>query len=195
MTRMRERLTVLGFAAFVLLAIVGTAFALGYILGKLRSRRKQPVLAAAADDSIFDSNTWDVARNLVIFMAVVFWLATVYWVYKDARRRIEDPWLVAMATLLGAVPPFLGPLIYMLFRPPEYLEDVRERELEMLAIEERLRRARPPLPGLPRRGRAAYLVCPVCTTRLSSRAASARRRSSRSGRCARTARRRSRRAS
>ncbi len=35
MTRMRERLTVLGFAAFVLLAIVGTAFALGYILGKL----------------------------------------------------------------------------------------------------------------------------------------------------------------
>ena len=79
-----------------------------------------------------------VARNLVVFFAVVFWLATVYWVYKDARRRIEDPWLVAMATLLGAVPPFLGPLIYMLFRPPEYLEDVRERELEMLAIEERL---------------------------------------------------------
>ena len=35
MTRMRDRLTVLGFAAFVLLALVGTAFALGYILGKL----------------------------------------------------------------------------------------------------------------------------------------------------------------
>jgi hypothetical protein len=33
--RARERLTVLGFAAFVLLAIVGTAFAVGYILGKL----------------------------------------------------------------------------------------------------------------------------------------------------------------
>ena len=32
---MRERVTVLGFAVFVLLAIVGTAFALGYILGKL----------------------------------------------------------------------------------------------------------------------------------------------------------------
>ena len=35
MTRMRERLTVFGFAAVVLLAIVGSAFALGYILGKL----------------------------------------------------------------------------------------------------------------------------------------------------------------
>ena len=34
-TRMRERLTVFGFATFVLLAIVGSAFALGYILGKL----------------------------------------------------------------------------------------------------------------------------------------------------------------
>jgi hypothetical protein len=35
MTRMRERVTVLGFATLVLLAIVGSAFALGYILGKL----------------------------------------------------------------------------------------------------------------------------------------------------------------
>jgi hypothetical protein len=34
-TRARDRLTVLGFAAFVLIAIVGTAFAVGYILGKL----------------------------------------------------------------------------------------------------------------------------------------------------------------
>ncbi len=30
-----ERLTVLAFAALVLVAIVGTAFAVGYILGKL----------------------------------------------------------------------------------------------------------------------------------------------------------------
>ena len=34
-TRARERLAVLGFAAFVVLAIVGAAFAAGYILGKL----------------------------------------------------------------------------------------------------------------------------------------------------------------
>ena len=53
------------------------------------------MLAAAADDSLFDSNAFDVAKNLGIFLLVVFWLATVYWVYKDARRRIEDPWLVA----------------------------------------------------------------------------------------------------
>src|SRR5205085_12356045 len=89
-------------------------------------------------DDFFNSSTWLVIRNLALFFVVVFWLASAYWVYKDARRRIADPWLVGMATLLGLVPPFLGPLVYLLFRPPEYLEDVRERELELRAMEERL---------------------------------------------------------
>ena len=104
-------------------------------------------------NDFFDSGTWMVIRNLTIFFVAVFWLATAYWVYKDARRRIEDPWLVAMATVLGLVPPFVGPIIYLFFRPPEYIEDVRERELEIRAMEERLVEARPALPGLPRRGR------------------------------------------
>ena len=87
-----------------------------------------------------DSDLLIVARNLAIFFLAVFWVATIYWVYKDAKRRIEDPWMVAMATVLGAIPPFLGPIIYMFFRPPEYLEDVRERELEIRAMEQRLAR-------------------------------------------------------
>ena len=87
-----------------------------------------------------DSDLLTVARNLGIFFVVVFWVATVYWVYKDAKRRIDDPWMVVMATVLGAIPPFLGPIIYMFFRPPEYLEDVRERELEIRAMEQRLDR-------------------------------------------------------
>ena len=120
----------------------------------------------AADDSLFDSSAWDVARNVGLFLGLVFWAATAYWVYKDARRRIEDPWLVAMATLLGAIPPFLGPLIYMLFRPPEYLEDVRERELEILAIEEQLAERDLRCPVCKGTIDPSYLVCPVCTTRL-----------------------------
>ena len=120
----------------------------------------------AAADTILASSAVDAARNVAILLGVVFWLATVYWVYKDARRRIEDPWLVAMATVLGAIPPFLGPLIYMLFRPPEYLEDVRERELEMLAIEERLAEHDLRCPVCRGAVEASFLVCPVCTTRL-----------------------------
>ena len=101
--------------------------------------------------NFFNSGTWMVIRNLALLLVVIFWAATAYWVYKDARRRIEDPWLVAVSTAIGVVP-FIGPLIYMLFRPPEYLEDVRERELEIKAMEERLARR--------------DLHCPVCTTRL-----------------------------
>jgi hypothetical protein len=131
------------------------------------------VFLAASNDSLFSgfhdffhSGTWLVMRNLAIFFVVVFWLAIAYWVYKDARRRIEDPWLVAMATILGLVPPFLGAFIYMLFRPPEYLEDVRERELEIKAMEDRLARRDLRCPVCRSEVEASYLVCPVCTTKL-----------------------------
>ena len=118
----------------------------------------------AAD--FFHSDTWYVLRNLLIFFGVIFWLAIGYWVYKDARRRIEDPWLVAMATLLGLIPPFLGALVYMLFRPPEYLEDVRERDLEIQELEERLARYELRCPVCRAAVDQSYLVCPVCTTKL-----------------------------
>ena len=105
-------------------------------------------------------------RNLSFFFIAVFWLSIGFWVYKDARRRIEDPWLVVMATVLGLVPPFVGALVYMLFRPPEYLEDVRERELEIKAMEERLARGDLHCPVCRVEVEEEFLVCPVCTTRL-----------------------------
>jgi hypothetical protein len=113
----------------------------------------------------FHSGTWYVIRNLLIFFVVVFWLAVGFWVYKDAKRRIEDPWLIAMSTLLGLVPPFLGALVYMLFRPPEYLEDVRERELEIKEMEERLG-GFGRCPVCRAQVESSFLVCPVCTTKL-----------------------------
>jgi double zinc ribbon protein len=113
-----------------------------------------------------DSDFLIVARNLAIFFVLVFWVATIYWVYKDAKRRIEDPWMVAMATVLGAIPPFVGPIIYMFFRPPEYLEDVRERELEIKAMEQRLARRDLHCPVCRAEVEASFLVCPVCTTKL-----------------------------
>ena len=117
-------------------------------------------------DNFFDSGTWLVIRNLAIFFVVVFWLASAYWVFKDARRRIEDPWLVGMAVVLGLIPPFVGPLIYMLFRPPEYLEDVRERELEIKAMEKRLGARDQHCPVCRADVDEDFLVCPICTTKL-----------------------------
>ena len=127
-------------------------------------------LAASADDDVFggffDSATWLVIRNLSLFFLVDFWLAVGFWVYKDARRRIEDRVFLAMAIVLGLVPPFIGALVYMLFRPPEYLEDVRERELEIKAIEERLAGRDLRCPVCRADVDASFLVCPVCTTKL-----------------------------
>jgi hypothetical protein len=121
--------------------------------------------AFSGTKDFFDSGTWLVIRNLLIFFAVVFWLSVAYWVYKDARRRIEDPWLVATATVVGLVP-VVGPFIYMLFRPPEYLEDVRERELEIKAMEERLAKRDLHCPVCRSEVDASFLVCPICTTKL-----------------------------
>ena len=67
----------------------------------------------------------------------MIWLALVYWTYADARRRIEDPMLVGCATAASLFP-FIGTIVYLIVRPPEYLEDVRERELEIAAAEARL---------------------------------------------------------
>ncbi len=117
-------------------------------------------------NDFFNSGTWLVIRNLAIFFVAVFWLASAYWVYKDARRRIEDPWLVAMATLLGLLPPFIGPLVYLFFRPPEYLEDVRERALEIRAMEARLGRREVHCPVCRAEVEPEFLICPVCTTKL-----------------------------
>jgi RNA polymerase subunit RPABC4/transcription elongation factor Spt4 len=113
----------------------------------------------------FHSSTWYVIRNLGIFFVIVFWIATVYWVFKDARRRIEDTLLVWVVTAVGIVP-FIGPIIYMLFRPPEYLEDVRERELEIKAMEKRLGARDLRCPVCRAEVDEEFLVCPVCTTKL-----------------------------
>ena len=115
----------------------------------------------------FDQDFLIVARNLGLFFVVVFWIATAYWVFKDARRRIEDPWMVAMATILGAIPPFIGPIIYMFFRPPEYLDDKRERELEIKAMEKRLALRDLHCPVCRAEVDPSFLVCPVCTTKLT----------------------------
>ena len=112
------------------------------------------MIGAVTLASFLSSGTQHAILNGLVFFAFVLWLSLGYWTYKDARRRIEDPLLVGMATLLALVLPYLGPFIYMLFRPPEYLEDVRERELEIKAMEDRLSKR--------------DLHCPVCRSEVDS---------------------------
>jgi RNA polymerase subunit RPABC4/transcription elongation factor Spt4 len=83
------------------------------------------------------NSTLSLVVDLVLLFLVVIWLALVYWTFADARRRIADPMLVACATI-AALFPFIGSIVYLIVRPPEYLDDVHERELEIQAAEARL---------------------------------------------------------
>jgi hypothetical protein len=116
--------------------------------------------------SFIQTGTLHAILNGLGFFGFVLWLSLGYWTYKDARRRIADSMLVGLSTLVALVIPFVGPFIYMLFRPPEYLEDVRERELEIKAIEERISAADLRCPVCHAEVDSGYLVCPVCTTKL-----------------------------
>ena len=116
--------------------------------------------------SFLSSGTQHAILNGLAFFAFVLWLCLGFWTYKDAKRRIEDPLLIGMSVVLALVIPYLGPFVYMLFRPPEYLDDVRERELEIKAMEERLARRDLFCPVCRAEVDSTYLVCPVCTTKL-----------------------------
>jgi hypothetical protein len=95
-----------------------------------------------------NSSGLNLAVKLLILFLVVIWFALVYYTYADARRRIEDPMLIGCATAASLFP-FVGTVVYMIIRPPEYLDDVRERELEMQAAEARLHQM-------------GFFLCPHC---------------------------------
>src|SRR5580698_11231071 len=115
------------------------------------------------------SSALNLAVELVILFLVVIWLALIFWTYADARRRIADPMLVGCATLASLFP-FVGTIVYMILRPPEYLEDVRERELDLQAAEARLHELDHGLcPHCDYRIERDFIRCPSCLRKLKER--------------------------
>jgi hypothetical protein len=122
-----------------------------------------------------ESSGLNLAVDLLILFVVVLYLSLIYWTYADARRRIFDPMLVACATAASFFP-FVGTIIYMILRPPEYLEDVRERELETQAAEARLRQLDEALcPHCSYRVDSDFIRCPSCLRKLKERCTSCSR--------------------
>ena len=113
-----------------------------------------------------ESDLFSLVVNLVLLFLIVLWVALTWFTYADARRRISDPILVWCATAASLFP-FAGTIVYMIVRPPEYLEDARERELEIQAAEARLFTAGLAYcPKCDGEVRDDYLRCPACTTKL-----------------------------
>jgi Double zinc ribbon len=113
-----------------------------------------------------DSDELNLVVNLLILFLVVLWLALIAWTYFDARRRIEDPVLVASAAAASLFP-FVGTVVYSILRPPEFLEDKRERELEIRASEMRLRQLEEQsCPNCEFPVERSFLRCPNCKARI-----------------------------
>jgi hypothetical protein len=113
-----------------------------------------------------DGGALGLVINLLVLFLIVVYLALIYWTYLDARRRIEDPVLIACATA-ASVFPFVGTVIYTILRPPEFLEDREERELELRAAELRLRQLiEQSCPHCEYPIAANFLRCPNCERRL-----------------------------
>lgn len=112
------------------------------------------------------NNGLNLAVTLFILMIVVVWLALIVYTYLDAKRRISDPFLVACATI-GSFFPYIGTAVYAIVRPPEFLEDAHERELEIKAAELRVRQlTEASCPSCEYPVEKSYLRCPQCQHRL-----------------------------
>lgn len=108
----------------------------------------------------------NLVANLFVMALVIVWLALIVWTYFDARRRIEDSVLVACATAASLFP-YIGTFVYSILRPPEFLDDAKERELEIKAAELRVRQlSELACPNCNYPVEKSYLRCPNCQRRL-----------------------------
>ena len=113
-----------------------------------------------------EDDTLNLVVNLLVLFLVVLYVALVAWTFLDARRRLDDPVLVACATAC-ALFPFVGPIVYSILRPPEFLDDKRERELEIRAAELRVRQLEEgSCPNCEHPVERNFLRCPNCRARI-----------------------------
>jgi double zinc ribbon protein len=115
------------------------------------------------------NDSLNTAVNVLLLVLVVVYFALIFWTFADARRRIDDPMLVACATAASLFP-FVGTIVYLIVRPPEFVDDVRLRELEMTAAEARLAQLDYQLcPHCDYEIKSDYLRCPSCMRKLKER--------------------------
>lgn len=117
----------------------------------------------SAFSSFLNSPIFRLFTRLSILFAIIFWMSIVYWTYRDAKRR------GALAVYWAAVVLFFnifGWFIYLIVRPPEFLEDVKERELEIRAQEASLSKADLVCSSCFKSIEPDFLICPYCLKKL-----------------------------
>jgi len=113
-----------------------------------------------------DNTGINLGVTFLILALIAIWIALIVFTFSDARRRISDPFLIGCATAASFFP-YVGTIVYTILRPPEFLDDVNERETEMKSSETRLRHLNAHSCrkcGFPTE--ADFVRCPACRTRL-----------------------------
>ena len=116
-----------------------------------------------AVSNFFSSPIFTLLTRLFLLFLLVFWISLIYWTYRDAKRR------GALAIYWAAVVLFFnlfGLAIYFIVRPPEFLEDMRERELEIRAQEAALGQTDLMCSSCFKPIEPDFLVCPSCLKKL-----------------------------
>jgi RNA polymerase subunit RPABC4/transcription elongation factor Spt4 len=107
--------------------------------------------------------------QLIVIYAVLLWLGTAYWAFRDMQARTENPILpyfaAALIIFFTPVVFLLAVVLYLIVRPRETLAEVYERSLaeETLLAEVEKNRL---CPTCRQRVGSDWLVCPNCRTRL-----------------------------
>ncbi len=124
---------------------------------------------------------------LDILAKLVFWLAlgagvvftalhggAIIWTFRDMRARSRDVLAWIVATLMVALIPLFGLIVYLMLRPRETLAEAYERSLEQEALLQAIEEPEH-CPGCGARVKSDYILCPTCHTRLKQSCPSCKR--------------------
>ena len=112
-----------------------------------------------------------IAIRLIVLYVLIVWIASAWWVWRDARTRSTDallPYVAAGAVIL--VTPVLFPLavvIYRMVRPPLTVSAAASVELQMAMLEEEAARSTCATCGATVDDE--WVACPSCGAELAVR--------------------------
>lgn len=104
----------------------------------------------------------------IIFVLILIWLSFVYWTYRDARLRNTSVIAAIFWAIIVLAFNFLGLVIYLILRPPEYIEDIMERDLEIERMQLLLETDISSCPSCGNRVKPDFLICPYCRKKLQN---------------------------
>lgn len=119
--------------------------------------------------AFFTHPAWKYLLYGIIFVLIIVWLAFIYWTYRDARLRSETMTSAVFWAFVVLVLNFLGLILYLILRPPEYIDDIVERDLEIERMEMLLDSSQSfkcPACGSPVKDE--FLICPYCRKKLKN---------------------------